>query len=337
MEIREQVKESVVFVGEAAHQLRYRPIVEGSFRLRSKPAGDDPDNFTFTEGEHYTIDCANGTIRRLPDSAIPDWRNHPMYNKSDFNHTDYPNFSNKAYTLYADYRHLPSPDDSDEERDDLSPEALAAVRDKLARGERITYVVFGDSISTGAEASRDDRKFYNLFAQTLAGRFAHAAIDVKMKAVGGETSRRALQRLQEDVVMEKPDLVTIGYGMNDQNKRGDGTNSVPLEEYTENIARMIADIRQHTEADIILITPCLPNPRWMYASPNATDYAEALRELGRREKVGVADVQRLWLKELSAGKTHESMLLNNVNHPNDYGHMLYAKALERLVRHWQPE
>ncbi|HOJ11894.1 MAG TPA: hypothetical protein PK733_15070 [Clostridiales bacterium] len=37
------------------------------------------------------------------------------------------------------------------------------------------------------------------------------------------------------------------------------------------------------------------------------------------------------MEELVAGKSHESLLLNNINHPNDYGHWLYFKALERLL------
>jgi hypothetical protein len=36
----------------------------------------------------------------------------------------------------------------------------------------------------------------------------------------------------------------------------------------------------------------------------------------------------LWQEELAAGKSHESLLLNNLNHPNDYGHEVYYKALK---------
>ncbi|MGO4270404.1 SGNH/GDSL hydrolase family protein [Paenibacillus sp. TAF58] len=134
-----------------------------------------------------------------------------------------------------------------------------------------------------------------------------------------------------DVIGQAPDLVTIGYGMNDQNKQPNGANAISPEQYKQNISAMVEGIQQHTESDIVLITPCLPNPLWKYASPNVTDYADKLRELGFKYQIGVADLQRIWLDELAAGKTHESLLINNVNHPNGYGHSLYALALNSLL------
>lgn len=331
MKLEKQLGETVVMVGEEPHKLRYRALAEGSLHLRSKLKRDDPDNVSYVEGEHYTVDYDEGTIRRQPGSSIPDWSEHPTYGKTEFNHSDYPDYSNRRFTLYTDYLYL-RPDDGSEVKSSPSmPEALSQLRKKLEQGEAITYVVFGDSISTGAEASEESMKYYHLFAAAVRERFPAASIQVRMKAVGGESSQGGLGRLSRDVLSERPDLVTIGYGMNDQNRRSDGTNGVPPEQFERNISRMIDDIQQHTDASIILITPCLPNPHWKYASSNTSDYAEVLRKLGANRQVAVADLQQIWLEELSAGKTPESLLLNNVNHPNDYGHLLYARALKRLI------
>lgn len=331
MKMEEQSGESVVLIASEPHKLRYGPIVAGSLRLYSKAASSASAPLLYAEGADYIIDETSRTIRRTPASRIPDWSQHPMYGLTSFDHNDFADYSNRAYTLYSDYQYA------------LPSVAIAAatggmVFDKLphtrrmfALGESITYVVFGDSISTGAEASGEAGKFYNLFADHLCMGYPEGKIEVCMKAVGGENSQAALARLQADVIGHKPDLVTIGYGMNDQNRQSNRGNAVPPESYKRNVAQMIEAIQQQTDADIILITPCLPNPLWIYASDNVASYAEALRELGTKYEVGVADVQRLWLEELSAGKTHESLLLNNVNHPNDYGHRLYAKAFIRQI------
>ncbi|MDF2648090.1 MAG: hypothetical protein K0Q73_3895 [Paenibacillus sp.] len=322
MNIRRQVSESIVMIATEPHVLRYRPLVRGSLRLNST---------LYSEGEDFVVDDESGTIRRTAASSIPDWSLHPLFGKSDFDHSDYPDYSNQAYTLYADYSyHDPTPA---ADAAAFGSESLSRLHGKLENGEALTYVVLGDSISTGAEASAESNKYYNRFAETLRRRFPGADIDVRMKAVGGETSQGGLQRLRADVTRQHPDLVTIGYGMNDQNKQANGANAFSPEQFESNIATMIEDIQRHTQADIILITPCLPNPLWKYASPNVTDYADKLRELSSKYQVAVADLQRIWLDELAAGKTHESLLLNQVNHPNDYGHSLYAQSLTNLLKY----
>jgi hypothetical protein len=95
---------------------------------------------------------------------------------------------------------------------------------------------------------------------------------------------------------------------------------------------MVREIRANTDADIVLITPCLPNPRWVFASSNTEDYAAALHQIRAEYGVALADLRKIWLEHLAAGKTQESLLVNNVNHPNNYGHFLYAQAMEQLLK-----
>ncbi|WP_167859665.1 SGNH/GDSL hydrolase family protein [Paenibacillus cymbidii] len=56
-----------------------------------------------------------------------------------------------------------------------------------------------------------------------------------------------------------------------------------------------------------------------------------MRRLGAEYGIGVADAHALWKQELAAGKTPESLLLNNINHPNDYGHGVYFSAFADLL------
>lgn len=132
------------------------------------------------------------------------------------------------------------------------------------------------------------------------------------------------------MIRELPDLVTIGYGMNDLNRTESGEPAVAPAEYERNIRAMIRAIRAETDADIVLLTPCVPNPAWVFASGYAPDYADRLRRLAAESGTALADAQSLWLAELDAGKPHRSLLANNVNHPNEYGHAIYERALMQL-------
>ncbi|WP_130610482.1 hypothetical protein [Cohnella abietis] len=58
----------------------------------------------------------------------------------------------------------------------------------------------------------------------------------------------------------------------------------------------------------------------LYKSGDIHHYAEMIRRLGDEYGIGVTVAHILWQQELNAGKTPESLLLNNINHPNGYGH-----------------
>ncbi len=323
--LQEITGETLVFKGIEEQKLRYAPI-DGKVVLLQGP---QTIPLLFSEGHDYIIDYELGTIKRTVQSRIPDWQEHPMYGKAGFDHRDYPDYSNARFTCTIDYSTM-AVGKAEAIEEKIKPLLLSQLHERISRQREVTYVVFGDSISTGAEASIKELAYHNRFAAALRNRYPHTEIRVEMMALGGEGSRRGLERI-EDIIALQPELVTIGYGMNDQNRQPDGTNSTPLEEFEQNISEMVSRIRQHTSAQIIVITPCLPNPNWIFASENVTDYAEAIRRIGYTSGVVVADVQRLWLDELAAGKTHESLLLNNINHPNDYGHRLYYSALEGLL------
>jgi len=283
----------------------------------------------YQEGADYVIDYVAGTIARTADSRIPDWREHPTYGLERFDHRELPYCSNAHYTCLITYempQSAPSAQGARQERN-LLAERLPRLHARLSEAREAVCTIYGDSISTGAEASGPEHSFFGRFVSELQRRYPEAAIRSEMRAIGGETSEMGLQRIAE-VIDTKPDLVLIGYGMNDQNADADTGNAVPVVQYERNIREMITAIRSATGADIVLMTPCLPNPQWLFASSNVRDYAAALRLIASDGEAVLADVQKRWEQALSSGLSHPSLLLNSINHPNDYGHELYYEALE---------
>ena len=118
-------------------------------------------------------------------------------------------------------------------------------------------------------------------------------------ATGGDTTAQGLQRLQEKVLQQKPDLVLIGFGMNDHNREGFG---VPLDAFAANLRTMIARIRADTGAEIVLFSAFPPNPKWHYGSHNMEAYAEATERVAREEHCAFADVYHLWMSARRAEK-----------------------------------
>jgi acyl-CoA thioesterase I len=329
MLVCQQSSESVVMIHCQKHKLRHNSIVEGSVSLRSKADLFSLDNISYIEGKDFILDFQEGTIHRTPGSIIPDWSTNVLYGVENFDHTQYDEYGNEPFTLYIDYGYL-NHSIANNLQSIRNKDYMSRTRSKLQKGEEITYLIYGDSISTGAEASREEFKYFHRFYDEIQNQYPKSKVNMMMKAIGGEDSIGGLLRLDHDVLSFKPDLISIGYGMNDQNKMDNG-NEVPLDDFQDNLRKIIESIKQSTIAEIILLTPCIPNPLWKHSSGDAGKYADVLRKLGNEYDIGVADLQKIWSLEIDAGKTHESLLTNNINHPNDYGHSLYFKALETVL------
>lgn len=328
-----QLAEAFVFMGEEALPLRHPPINGVPVAVRNRSRSEHPDRTDYEEGTDYLVDYARGTIRRTKDSRIPDGTHHPMHGVIGFDHNLYPDYSNASYTVYVDYSTESATDGepltvSDVERSGL----LKRLVGKLAAGEEALYVVYGDSISTGGEASEESLAYFGRFADTLRGLYPQARIRIVNRSIGGEDTNGGASRVDNDVVPLQPDLVSIGYGMNDQNIHDDGSNTTTLEDFEKNLRYMIETIRKAGDTDLILVTPCEPNPNWQHTSGKTSRYADVIRGLGNEYGIGVADAHAEWTAELAAGKTPESLLLNNINHPNDYGHWIYSKAFSPMLK-----
>ena len=331
------MRETLVLCGDGPERLRSGFFVPGSLRIASYDGKTD-----FAEGVDYRTDPERGTVRRIRGGRIPDLADHPFAGSATFDHTLVSEYSLQAYTVWADYEALASegrksssPSAAEVARvcvRPLRPEGLRWLAGRAAEDGALRLLVYGDSISTGAEASSEESTYFRRFACRLERTFG-CPVDVRNGSRGGDTSEDGLRRLTEDALPHRPHLCLIAFGMNDQNIGEDDGHFVSPTRFARNLRGMVASLRACDGGCIVaLVTPCLAHPRWRWASPEALRYADAIRNLAEEDPhLALADVQRVWESELSAGKSPESLLLNHINHPNDYGHALYATALAALL------
>jgi lysophospholipase L1-like esterase len=326
--IDRQTCEAVIFPAEEPQRLRYVPLRTGCLSARSTPLATDDGGCVYDEGRDFVVDALKGTIARKPGGRIPDWTKHELYGKDDFDHRFCKEHRNVDYTVYVDYDY----DASAEQAARPSANRIARTLEKLRKGETARYVVFGDSISTGAEASRPALAFHNLFAERIRALAPESNLEIVNRAIGGERCLEGIARYRCDVIDLHPDLVTMTFGANDQCRlRTDKECGVPPAEFRDKMRHIVTGIREETGADVVLITPLILNPAWMYTSGEVDVYAEILRDIARECGACLADLHVLWRAELDAGKSYGSLLMNNINHPNDYGHHLYDKALAAVL------
>ena len=218
---------------------------------------------------------------------------------------------------------------------------------KLQNKEEVNVLVFGDSISTGANSSSVLGVSPNLitwpkmFAEGLHTYFG-SKVNLKNTSVGGWTSSNgigggtgwvngvqvqqsglATQFVNGDLKGYSPDIAIIGFGMND------ATLGLSIDTYCSNIMSMIKTIRQQNpNCDIILLGTMLANPMAKNQSKNQTEYTEYLVKIaGNYGNVSVVDIGAMHQDLLDSGKYYTEMSSNNVNHPNDFFARVYAMNL----------
>jgi len=199
---------------------------------------------------------------------------------------------------------------------------------KLINKDSLKILFYGNSIETGRNSSGYlDRAPYmpswpELIIHRLRAeygpqiRFSNASVSGKMAVWGKEeTANRVLPA--------HPDLVIIGFGMND------GSAKISPDKYREDINGIVTAVTaQDPQAEFILIAPMLPNPD---AVQNGLQplYKTELDKLARKGIV-VADITGVHA-ELLKHKSYQDMTGNNVNHPNDYLARWYAQFITGLL------
>ncbi len=315
-----QYGESVVFIGEQPAALAHTPSSREPVRARDTYL-TGPEAIQYLPGRDFEIDYTSGTLRRLSGSGIPDFSTNMLFGQENFDHTKFPGFGNSGYFVFVDYCFH-----STEPWPVQSPQTsyLQAALRKLRAGASLKIVAFGDSITAGGDASKPELVFWQRWADDLQRKYPQARIKALNGATGGDSTVQGLQRLREKVLEVKPDLVLIGFGMNDHN-----IGSVPIPDFERNLTQMIDRIRNETGAEVVLFSAFPPNPKWKFGTHRMAEYAAATQRVAGKTGTAYADVFDNW-QALAARKKPEDLLGNNINHPNDFGHWIYLQAFEEL-------
>jgi len=207
-------------------------------------------------------------------------------------------------------------------------ERFPHVMAKLRAGKPLSLAVSGDSIAAGGNASGAVKAppwmpaFPELVAAQLEKTY-HSDVTLHNRAVGGWTAPQGAGDL-DALLAAKPDLVIIAYGMNDVSYRDPKA-------FGKTVAGMLDRIRSaNTETEVILVAPMTGHTQWVHTPPEMFPlYRDALASL-TGPGVALADVTSLW-QELLRHKREVDLTGNGVNHPNDFGHRLYAQAILALL------
>jgi len=187
--------ESLVLAADHPARLMCDQIDASTVEVRSTylPASAT-EGIVYTQGKDYAVDADAGTIRRLPNSRIPDFATNILYDKKDFAQDHFPGYGNTKFLVYVDYQ-TPHPIELTKDQD--VSDLLKNTAEKLRAGKPVKVVAFGDSITAGGEASSVELQYPFRYVESLKKRFPDAKITLENTATGGDNTVNGLQRLNE--------------------------------------------------------------------------------------------------------------------------------------------
>lgn len=199
-------------------------------------------------------------------------------------------------------------------------------------------VALGDSVTNGVRSGEvDEEDTFRHLVQTELSRLTGQKFKVINASVNGDITTTALLRLQGDVLVHKPDYVTVMFGVNDAGYYRPDTDSmadtprVSEEEFRKNIEIIIDEI-QKSGAIPIMLTPLPMNefyphrdfPAYVQNGLNylVDRYANVIREICSKRGLHLVDLNKIF-----ASDPNTSRLVPDGIHPNKCGHRFIADIL----------
>ena len=207
--------------------------------------------------------------------------------------------------------------------------SVADIMEKARKGETLSVVFFGGSLTWGANSSNPNvTSWRGRTMQMLQKRYPQAHWTFTDAAIGGTGSTLGIFRLERDVFRRNPDLVILDFTLNDglQGSR-EGFHDTANQSY-EGILRACLErnvavlpvffaSKGHTEnRDIAVLKRRLQHMELF--NKYQLEYADVLKLLNDDYKAGKLNTDELWPPEV----------FDRV-HPHDAGYAAYAACFNR--------
>ena len=230
-------------------------------------------------------------------------------------------------------------------------EKICSKEPSLFKTPAVTIAVLGDSVTQGcfecyidADGKIDtvfdnDSSYGSKLKRMLNGLYPRARFNLINAGISGDSAQGGLKRLERDVLSFHPDLVIVGFALNDSLA---GVKGIPA--YKQTMAEILSAIKAQGAESIVLT----PNAMNTYVSCHLKDksliktaetlmkiqnegvldqYAEAAREVAKECGAAICDVYAEWKKMMAAGVDVTELLANKLNHPIRKMHEMTAMML----------
>lgn len=218
----------------------------------------------------------------------------------------------------------------------------------------VTIAFLGDSVTQGCfevytskhgwlETIFDAENGYpSKLLKILRTVYSRVPFNMINAGLSGADTVIGLSRLERDILVYKPDLTIVCYGLNDCTK---GENF--LNEYCENLRTIFKKLKE-IGSDVIFMTPNMmcteinidsedkfklyQEKTAEYQNSGILDlYMQKAKDIATEQDVLICDCYQIWKNLYSNGSDINLLLENKMNHPTREMHWLFANMLFNTI------
>lgn len=187
---------------------------------------------------------------------------------------------------------------------------LKELMKRAERGDRLTLAFLGGSITQGSVSTQYTNCYAHLVYNWFVRRFPKTAFTYVNAGVGGTTSQFGTARVEEDVLLYKPDFVIIEFSVNDDN------TELYQETYEGLIRRVYGNIYQ--PAVLLVHNICYDT---------GISAEEKHRIVGAHYHLPSVSMKTTIYPEVESGRIPNREITPDDLHPNSNGHELVAEVI----------
>ena len=232
---------------------------------------------------------------------------------------------------------------------------IIAKQNNIVQEKPITIVCLGDSVTQGCFECYLDRDmvmhtvfdYENAYSTKLKKMlnllYPSVQFNIINSGISGDCATGGLERLERDVLQYKPDLVVVGFALNDSTRGLEALN-----EYCDTMEQILQKI-QEFGAECIVLTPNMMNTGVgrlvndeislnvantcgaVQNDGTLDKYVEGLKAVAAKKNVKVCDIYAQWKNMYAAGVNITELLANKFNHPPRELHGLIAMMLLQSI------
>ena len=224
-------------------------------------------------------------------------------------------------------------------------------------GKPVTIAFLGDSVTQGCyecyytsettlETVFDYKNAYSTRVKEILNiLYPSVQINVINSGISGDNAVNGLSRIDRDVLCFNPDLVVVGFALNDSCAGEDGKDRY------YNAMSGIVDRVLKSGAECILLTPNMMNVKTschlkgdlflnlaktfanVQNSGMLTDYVNIIKRIATEKDVPICDIYKSWIAMSEAGVDVTELLANKFNHPIRELHYYTAMKIVEQIFH----
>ncbi len=191
---------------------------------------------------------------------------------------------------------------------------IGRVFEKAEKGEHVSIVYLGGSITQGCNATTEDKRYVNMSAKWWEEKFPQAKISFFNAGIGATTSQFACARAEEHVLNKNPDLVFVEFSVNDED------DLLFMETY-ESLIRIL--LKNDGVKSVVMI-----NNLFYDTGLNAQGVHNAV---GLHYKLPIVSVRDYIFPKIYKREINLSDYTDDMLHPKDLGHKMISDLIINLL------